>query len=93
MSTPAFKESINIPIAIPAWGLLTLIAGAVFTAGVMFNKMDTLIEGDRENRGQITYIKERQINGLAAISTLQGQMQAHETRLTNIERVTMDARK
>lgn len=72
-----FKNSINLPIAIPAWGLITLLAGAIFTAGTMVNKMDSLIDTVRDSKEQLATVKEKQIGGLAAIANLQQQQQNH----------------
>lgn len=88
-----FKNSINLPIAIPAWGLVTILAGAVFTAGTMVTKMDTLIETVRDGKEQLASVKEKQIGGLAAIGNLQQQQQNHETRLTNVERIILEGKR
>lgn len=85
-----FKNSINLPIAIPAWGLITLLAGAIFTAGTMVNKMDSLIDTVRDSKEQLATVKEKQIGGLAAIANLQQQQQNHEARLTNVERIVLE---
>jgi hypothetical protein len=92
MATPEtnqrFSDTINVPIAIPAWGLLTLIAAAVFTAGVMFNKMDALIETSRKSEDKIAGITEKQILSLAAITSLQQNFQNLEARMSSLERDT-----
>lgn len=85
-----FRSTINLPIAIPAWGLVTLVAGAVFTSGVMFNKMDTLIESVKDSKEQLAALKEKQMSGMTAIATLQIQQQNHETRITNLERIVFE---
>lgn len=77
-----FKDTLNLPIAIPAWGLICMIIGGVFTAGVTFQKLDQVIESSKK----IDLIQERQIGGLAAIANLQQQMQAHENRIGQLER-------
>lgn len=85
-----FKSSINLPIAVPAWGLVTILIGAVFTAGTMVTKMDTLIETVKDGKEQLAAVREKQIGGLAAIANLQQQQQSHETRLANVERVVLE---
>ncbi|SNT33879.1 hypothetical protein SAMN06265795_12656 [Noviherbaspirillum humi] len=80
------KETIMLPVAIPAWGLLCIIAGAIYTAGQISQKLDTLIENYSRTELKVAAIHERQIGGLAAIATLQQQAQSHETRLASLER-------
>lgn len=70
-----FRDSINLPIAIPAWGLITLLFGGVFTAGVTFQKLDQVIEQSKKIDG----IQERQANSIARLSSL-------EMRVTELER-------
>lgn len=84
------RNSVNLPIAIPAWGLVTMVAGAVFTAGTMVTKMDTLIETVKDSKEQLASVKEKQIGSLAAIANLQQQQQNHEARLTNVERIILE---
>lgn len=93
MPTERFKNTINVPIAIPAWGLITMVAGAIFTAGTMVTKMDTLIDTVKDSKEQLAIVKEKQIGGLAAIASLQQQAAAHELRITNVERVVLEGRK
>lgn len=81
-----FKDNISIPIAIPAWGLLCLLASAIFTAGIMFQKMDTLIDSQKKNDEKISVIQIKQIEGTATITNLQTQLQNHEMRMAAIER-------
>lgn len=74
--TTAFKDTINIPIAIPAWGLISMILGGVFTAGVTFQKLDQVIETTRKIDG----IQERQIAGLQRLSNLERRVDEIERR-------------
>lgn len=76
-----FRDSINVPIAIPAWGALVLIAGAIYTAGTMVNKMDTLIEKSQRADTAIASITEKQIISSAAVNSL-------ESRATRLEAQT-----
>lgn len=84
-----FKDTINLPIAIPAWGLVTILVGAVFTAGVTFQKLDQVIETTKK----VDQIQERQINALAAIANLQQQTQGHEVRIASLEKFRWENRK
>lgn len=77
-----FRDTINLPIAIPAWGLITILIGAIFTAGVTFQKLDQVIEHSKK----IDVIQERQITNVAAIANMQQQLQNHESRITDVER-------
>jgi hypothetical protein len=77
----SFKDSLNLPIAIPAWGLVLLLFGGVFTAGVTFQKLDQVIETTKK----IDIIQERQINGLATLKTHDAQLQNHDARITILE--------
>lgn len=88
-----FKDSINVPIAIPAWGALVLIAGAIYTAGTMVNKMDTLIAGSQRADDAIASIKEKQIIGAATVNSLserttrlEAQTAQQDGRISGIER-------
>lgn len=85
-----FKSTVNLPIAIPAWGLVTLVASALFTAGVMFQKMDTLIEAVRDGKEQLASVKDRQATNSTALANHQFQMQNHEARITNLERIVLE---
>lgn len=77
-----FKDTVNLPIAIPAWGLVTIIIGGVFTAGVTFQKLDQVIETSKK----IDILQEKQINGLATLSNVQSVVQNHEARIIDLER-------
>jgi hypothetical protein len=73
-----FKGTLNVPIAIPVWGLVTLLLGAVFTAGVTFQKLDALIAESKATNERVATMWDRQIGGLA-------QLQNHEVRLSTVE--------
>ena len=77
-----FRDTLNLPIAIPAWGLVTLLLGGVFTAGVTFQKLDQVIETAKK----IDTIQERQINALATQRGHDAMLQNHEQRISNLER-------
>lgn len=81
-----FRDSINVPIAIPAWGALVMIAGALFTSGTLYQKMDALIENSRQSDARITVIHERQFVANAAILSLEKQGQSLNDRVSNLER-------
>lgn len=87
------RDTINVPVAIPAWSLVVMVGGALFTAGTLYNKMDSLIESSKHADERITLISEKQITGLAAISSLQQVTQSHEMRLTNVERAIFERSK
>jgi hypothetical protein len=76
-----FKDTLNLPIAIPAWGLVVMLIGGVFTAGVTFQKLDQVIETTKK----IDVIQERQINGLATLRAHDAQLLNHDARITNLE--------
>lgn len=80
-----FKDTINVPIAIPAWGAACLIAGALFTAGTLYQKMDALIEDSRASDARTTLMHERQIIANAAIVALERQGAASESRMSNFD--------
>lgn len=84
-----YRDSINLPIAIPAWGLVVLLCSAIFTAGVTFNKLDTLIENSKSTAATIATIQEQRRADYATVNTLQVQYQNHESRLSNLERVSI----
>lgn len=85
-----FKGTINVPIAIPAWGLLSLIATAVFTAGVIYTQLNSLIESNKKNDERITTIAERQTRGLAAIGYLEQQSRNYDQRISTLERIQIE---
>lgn len=77
-----FKDAINLPIAIPAWGLVTLILGGCFTAGVTLQKLDQVIETSKK----IDVIQEKQIGALATVQNHTYQISNHESRILDLER-------
>jgi len=84
-----FKDTINVPIAIPAWGLLTMLAFGIFTAGMFNQKLNQLIE----QAPLVSMIREKQIGGLAAIETLRDGQNRLEARVTNLESDNIARRK
>lgn len=87
------RNSINVPIQIPVWSLVCMLAGALFTAGTLYNQMNMLIESNKRGDARMTLISEKQIGDGATISNLQLQAQNHEARLTNAERALLDVAK
>lgn len=87
------KDTINLPIAIPVWGLVLMIGTGVFTAGILYNQLATLIESSRKSEERITFISNNQIGDHASIGNIQLQVQSHEARLTNVERAVLEGRK
>lgn len=92
-----FKDSINLPIAIPAWGLITTLAslliGGAYYGGGMVTKLDQLIELGRETKiaqaaqqQQIDRINERQIGGLATQANHEQMLRALDGRVSQLER-------
>lgn len=84
-----FRDHINVPIQIPAWGLLCMIIGAVFTSGTLYQKMDSLIESSQKNDAQIALIRDRQITNTSKLEYLESQGRAFEQRLMAIERASL----
>jgi hypothetical protein len=84
------REKINLPVAIPVWSLVTMVGGALFTAGTLYNQMNTLIESNKKSDERITLISEKQIGGLAALNSAQQVLQNHEARLVTVERALLD---
>lgn len=84
-NTERFRDTINVPIAIPAWGAIVMIAGALFTSGTLYQKMDALVETSRRSEDKVAVVAERQVKGLAAIEVLQAGMRDHDQRLVNDE--------
>lgn len=80
-----FRDTINVPIAIPAWGAVVMIAGALFTSGTLYQQMGTLIENSKRNDAQVSIIREKQIGGLAAVSALEKKSETSDQRMTNVE--------
>lgn len=92
-----FKDSINLPIAIPAWGLITalvtvLVSSAYYGGGVV-TKLDQLIELGRETKQQqaaqqqqIDRINERQIGGLATLAQHDQSLRAMDARVSQLEK-------
>lgn len=92
-----FKDTINLPIAIPAWGLICTLAsvliGGAYYGGGMVTKLDQLIELGRETKQiqvnqqqQLDRINERQIGGLAQLSNHDQLLRALDGRVTQLER-------
>jgi hypothetical protein len=80
-----FKDTFNLPIAIPVWGLVTFIAGGVFYAGATLNKLNTLLENYSKTETKVSVIQDRQIANIAAVQNLSITAQHHENRITNLE--------
>jgi hypothetical protein len=92
-----FKDKINIPIAIPAWGLIStlvavLVSGAYYGGGVV-TKLDQLIDLGRETKqvqvaqqAQIDRINERQIGGLATQANHEQLLRSLDGRVSQLER-------
>lgn len=88
-----FRDTINVPIAIPAWGALVMIAGAVFTSGTLYQQMGTLIDNSRQSDARISLIHDRQIVATAAVVALEKQAQNTEARMSNVERVIFERKR
>ena len=84
-SPERFRDTINVPIAIPAWGAVVMIAGALFTSGTLYQQMGTLIENSQRNDAQVSIIREKQIGGLAAINSLEKKADSVDARMSNVE--------
>lgn len=85
-----FKESINVPVAVPIWGLVTFIFGGIYYAGATMNKLNTLLENYGRTEQRVSQIAEKQIGGLAAVQNLQTQAQNHENRIATLERAVIE---
>jgi|GEM_PF-2193778 len=48
-----FKETINIPIAIPAWGMLCLLGALFYYGGSAMQKLNTVIENSAKTELQV----------------------------------------
>lgn len=80
-----FKDTINLPIAIPVWGAICLVGIGIFTAGTLYQQMGTLIDNNRASDARIASMHERQIISNAAIVTLERQVSTVEARMSNID--------
>lgn len=76
------QDTINLPVAIPAWGLLVAIAGGIFS----FASIQTKLEAVIERTSQIEAIRERQINNVQILLQQQKTVEQHELRLIGIEK-------
>lgn len=85
-----FKDTFNLPVAIPAWGLISALVIGIFTAGMTMQKLDTLLENSGKTESRINTLQERQFNALTSIANQQTQLNGHENRITNIERSLTD---
>lgn len=99
-SAERFRDTINVPIAIPAWGAVVMIAGALFTSGTLYQQMGTLIENSKRNDIQVSIIREKQIGDQAAINALEKKdastdqrMTSVELRMTNVERAVFERKR
>lgn len=87
-----FREHIAVPIQIPAWGLLCMIAGAIFTSGSLYQKMDALVENSQKNDTQIAMIREKQIINTAILENLKATDSVFEQRMISVERTVFEQR-
>ena len=94
------RDTINLPVAIPVWTLVSLVGSAVFTAGTLYSQMGTLIESgkkaDERARAadeRITLRSEKQGGALTALANTQQRVQDHEVRIGNIEHALLERSK
>lgn len=80
------SDKMNMLVAIPAWGLVCILAGGIFVAGVTINKLDALIENYNKTETKVSVIQERQITGLAKLAEHTGQISDLHTRVSGLER-------
>lgn len=64
------KDKLIVPIEIPVWAAICLIGSGLFTAGVLNNKMDMLVEQSKK----IDLVYERQIANIQDVKYLKEDM-------------------
>lgn len=86
MAAERVKESLTVPITIPTWGLVTLIGTGLFSSGMIYNQIATLNDNYLKSERKIEVINDRQIENIASVRNLNGQVQNHEIRIAGLER-------
>lgn len=85
----AVKDKLIVPVEIPMWAALSLIGSGLFTAGVLNNKMDVLVEQAKK----VDVIYERQIVNIETLKRLTTEVHNLETRVSRVERGASSPRK
>lgn len=81
-----FKDTINLPVAIPAWGLIcALIIGAV-SVGSTITKLNTLLDNDTKREALVRVIQDRQINVMAIQGVHVNDIKDLKERVSDLER-------
>lgn len=65
VSKADLKDTINIPIAIPVWGVLTALIASVYFGGLTIGKLNTVIENSSKTEARVSVISDKQTEGLA----------------------------
>lgn len=74
-------------IVIPTAWLAGFMVGGLLHTGMMYQQFQQLRADQEKNSSLVAVMRENQINGLAAIRTLQSEVQRHDERIVVIERL------
>lgn len=78
-----FRETINIPIAIPAWGIISALITGAFAFGILYNQLSALVK----NQEKVDLMYERQIKNISDVNRHERAIENHEQRIQALERV------
>lgn len=78
----SFRENINIPIAIPAWGILSALVTGAFAFGILYNQLSALVK----QQEKVDLMYERQIKNIENVNRHDDVLKNHEQRIQALER-------
>lgn len=81
-----FKQTLNLSVGIPVWGVLSTICILIFQAGATISKLNTLIDSDTKTKVQVEAIAKTQNERTGLFGSLQLQIQSLESRVAFLER-------
>ena len=79
------KDTINLPIAIPVWGVLMLLASGLYFGGTTVQKLNTVIENSAKTELRVATISDKQVDSIADMKMLQKSVAQLEVRVVAIE--------
>lgn len=59
------KDTINLPIAVPVWGVLVALVSSVYFGGLTVGKLNTVIENSAKTEARLEVVTTKQTEGLA----------------------------
>lgn len=83
--SPELKDTINMPISIPIWGVLVMIGSLLYFGGISMQKLNTLLENFAKMEGRVTIIQEKQTDNLSDMKVMQKDISQLQVRMVAVE--------